>query len=123
MAASQFRLGNVIAIVDRNMLGLDGYTEETMAVEPIDKKFTAFGWRVVTIDGHDLGQIVDAMDDLPPPSSDQPTAIIAKTIKGKGVPFMELSGAWHVANLAGADYEEVVRILSARPEGDSGAKI
>jgi len=117
MAASQFRLGNVIAIVDRNMLGLDGFTEETMAVEPIDKKFAAFGWRAVTIDGHDLGQIVDAMDDLPPSNSDQPTVIIAKTIKGKGVPFMELSRAWHVANLAGADYEEVVQILSSGPEG------
>jgi transketolase len=117
MAAAHFRLGNVIAIVDRNVLGLDGYTEETMAVEPIDKKFTDFGWRAVTIDGHDLGQIIDAMDDLPPPSSDQPTVIIAKTIKGKGVPFMELSRAWHVANLAGADYDEVVQILSARREG------
>lgn len=115
-AASHYRLGDLVAIVDRNAMGLDGYTEEVMSVEPITDKWRAFGWNVVDVDGHDVESLLGALSSLPPRgSSDVPTAIIAHTVKGKGVPFMEYSRNWHLGNLAGEDYESVVTWLEDHP--------
>jgi transketolase len=105
MAAGHFGLGNLIALVDRNGMGLDGFTEEVMAVEPIRAKFEAFGWSVVEVDGHDVEALVRAYDALPPRDAEVPTVIVAKTVKGKGVSWMEYSRTWHLGALVGPDLD------------------
>ena len=103
MSAAHFGLGNLVAIVDRNRVSVDGDTAEVMSLEPLADKWRAFGWRVIEIDGHDLEAILAILDGLPPPESRQPTAIIAHTIAGKGVSFMEGDFAWHLGYLASED--------------------
>lgn len=94
MSASHYKLGNLIGILDFNKLQIDGPNSEVMTVEPVVDKWRAFGWNVVEIDGHNMGQIVDAL--LTAKGLDcRPTMIIAHTIKGKGVPFMENGAEWH----------------------------
>jgi transketolase len=95
MAAAQFRLGNVVAFVDKNDMCMDGPQDEVMQVNPVGDKFEAFGWRVVEVDGHDVAALVDAIDQLPSPTSDQPTVIVAQTVKGRGIGFMENTTKWH----------------------------
>jgi transketolase len=98
-SASHFGLGNVVAIVDANQMGLDGTTEETMSVEPIGGRFEAFGWEVTEIDGHDPEAILAATDALPSATGEVPQCIVARTVKGKGVSYMELSRTWHIGYL------------------------
>lgn len=96
--ASFYKLGNLVALVDRNMISLSSPTEEPlggMGLEPFADKWRAFGWNVVEIDGHDMEQIVDALDNIPPADSDVPTVIIGHTIKGYGVSFMQNTAQWH----------------------------
>ena len=107
MSAGHFQLGSLVCIVDRNQLCIDGKTEEIMAVEPLDRRFGAFGWDVQRIDGHELEAILAAFDRLPPSGRGAPQVIIADTIKGKGVRRMELDLNWHVGNLGPDDYEAV----------------
>ena len=97
MSASHYRLGNLTAIVDRNRIQLDGWTEETMTLEPINKKYEAFGWHVQEIDGHDMNQIYDAILKTHEIGIKEfrPCVIIAHTVKGKGVSFMEDEVKWH----------------------------
>jgi transketolase len=111
MSASHHGLGNLVAIVDRNQLCIDGFTEDVMSVEPIDERFAAFGWDTHRVDGHDLHALLDVFSSLPTTSSSKPQVIIADTIKGRGVKMMELSLLWHVGNLAGADYDTVIAEL------------
>ncbi len=113
-AASHFRLGNMCAIVDRNQMGLDGKTEDVMPVEPIRERFEAFGWRVLDVDGHDPAALAAMLSALPAPVSDTPTCVIAHTVKGKGVGFMELSRTWHLGYLAPPDAAEALRELEQR---------
>ncbi|MBR5572065.1 MAG: transketolase, partial [Oscillospiraceae bacterium] len=97
MSAAHFKLDNVIGIVDRNRLMIDGFTEDVMALEPFADKWRAFGWEVIETDGHDL----DAMDDALAKAwvaKGKPTLILANTIKGKGVDFMENNVVWHYAS-------------------------
>lgn len=96
MSSAHYKLDNLVAFVDFNGLQIDGSNEEVMNVSPIDKKFEAFGWNVIVIDGHDLEQIKNALASAKEVKG-MPTAIIAKTIKGKGVSFMENQSAWHGA--------------------------
>ncbi len=100
-----------MAIVDRNQMCIDGFTDDVMSVEPLDARFTDFGWHAQRIDGHDLDAILDAFSDLPRADRGQPQVIIADTIKGRGVARMELSLDWHVGNLVGDDYDDVMREL------------
>lgn len=93
MNASHNKLNNLVAIVDRNGLQIDGSTEKVKSVGDIESKFKAFGWNTTEIDGHDIQQIYDAINLAK--KSDKPFAIIAKTIKGKGVSFMENQAGWH----------------------------
>ena len=98
MFAAHNKLGNLVALVDRNMISLSAPTEQQdggMGIDPLDEKFKAFGWNVVVIDGHDMEAIVDALDNIPDADSDKPTVIIGKTIKGYGVSFMENTANWH----------------------------
>jgi transketolase len=113
MAAGHFELGNVVAVVDRNQMCIDGFADDVMGIEPIDARFADFGWRAQRIDGHDLGAILDACSDLPRADRGQPQVIVADTIKGRGVARMELSLDWHVGNLAGQDYDDVMDELAA----------
>lgn len=95
MAASHYKASNLIAIVDRNRIQLDGFTEDTMSLEPLDKKFEAFNWQVQTVDGHDLNALNDALEKAKNSKSESPNVIISNTIKGKGVSFMEDQVSWH----------------------------
>ena len=94
MSAAHYKLDNLCVIVDWNGLQIDGKNEDVMTVAPIDEKFKAFGFDVLVIDGHDFGQIFDAFDKAEA-CKGRPTAIIAKTSKGKGVSFMENNPTWH----------------------------
>jgi transketolase len=113
MSASHYRLQGLVAIVDRNQLCIDGQTEAVMGVEPIEKRFAAFGWETQRIDGHDLEDVMGALAKLKPAGTGKPQLIVADTIKGRGVKRMELSLQWHVANLAGEDYDDAVTEIRA----------
>jgi transketolase len=108
MAAGHFGVGSLVGIVDRNKLSIDGETEKVMGVEPLVDKFESFRWSVQRVDGHDLDAILDAFANLAPPDSDRPQLIVADTIKGRGVRRMEGDVNWHVGNLVGADYDDVI---------------
>lgn len=96
MACSHFAVNNLVAIVDRNRIQLDGWTEKTMALHPVAEKFHAFNWEVIEIDGHDIDQIHQALNQAQKLSQGQkPVCILAQTIKGKGVSFMEDQVGWH----------------------------
>ncbi|MDR0957254.1 MAG: transketolase [Candidatus Nomurabacteria bacterium] len=94
MFASKNHLNNLIAIVDRNHIQLDGDTEDVMPLEPLDRKFESFGWQVLQINGNDPAEFIDACS-LAHKNLDQPTVILAHTIPGKGVDFMEGDYHWH----------------------------
>ena len=113
-SASHFGLGNLCAIVDANQMGLDGTTEETMSVEPIGERFAAFGWDVVELDGHDPEAILAQADAMPPPTGDKPLCIVARTVKGQGISYMELSRNWHIGYLAPDDAAAAVAEIERR---------
>ena len=94
MTAAHYKLDNLCAFLDSNNLQIDGNVSEIMGVEPLDKKWEAFGWNVIKIDGHDFEQILSALDKAREYKG-KPTMIIAKTIKGKGVSFMENVCGFH----------------------------
>jgi len=94
MAAAHYKVDNLVAILDRNTLQIDGPTEEVMALSSLKEKWQAFGWQVITIDGHNLEQICFAFQEAKTIKG-KPTMIIANTIKGKGVSFMEGQLKYH----------------------------
>ena len=94
MIAGNKKLDNLIAFVDFYNLQIDGTCDEVNSPTPIDKKFQAFGWNVITSDGHDFDQIEAAVNEAKQVKG-KPTAIVAKTVKGKGVSFMENAVNWH----------------------------
>ncbi len=94
MAASHFRLDNLTVIVDRNRLQQGDTTEHTMSLEPLAERWRAFGWGVVELDGHDIGALVRTFDSLPLEAG-RPTCVIAQTVKGRGVSFIEDRVEWH----------------------------
>ncbi|MFG6532974.1 transketolase [Sulfitobacter sp. 1A16787] len=112
-SAGHFGLQNLVAIVDRNGLSIDGHTEDIMTVEPMEDRFAAFGWEVQRIDGHDLNAVREAFARLPSGRDGRPQVIIADTVKGRGVAHMEMSLDWHVGNLVGEDYDAVMAELEA----------
>jgi transketolase len=94
MSASHFKLDNLVAIIDRNNIQNDRWTHEVMGLEPLADKWQAFGWHTIEINGHDFNEILPALNEANE-TNDTPTVIIAKTIKGKGVSFMENNPAFH----------------------------
>lgn len=94
MTASQYKLDNLCAIVDNNNLQIDGKIEEVMSPYPIDKKFESFGFKTIVINGHNFEEILNAFNEAKL-TKGKPTAIIAKTVKGKGVSYMEDNVSWH----------------------------
>jgi len=94
MAAAHFRVDNLVSIIDRNQIQLDGWTRDIMNLEPFSKKWEAFGWHVIEVDGHDISRLIGAFEQAKLIKG-QPTVIIAHTIKGKGVSFMENNPDFH----------------------------
>lgn len=118
LSASNLKLNNLIAIVDRNQMSLDGFTEEIMPINPIDQKFEAFGWDVKHVNGHDLEALVDLFDEINETERTKPLVVIADTLKGRGVQGMELNNDWHLGYLVEEDRkrveEEIERGLQPR---------
>ena len=113
MAANKFHLDNLCAVIDLNGLQIDGTTEEVMPTEPVDQKFESFGWHVIKIDGHDFDQIDQAFEEAKA-TKGQPTVILAATVKGKGVSFMENNAGWHGKAPNAEQYEQAKAELEAR---------
>ena len=111
MFAGNKNLSNLTVFVDYNNLQIDGTIEEVNSAHPIDKKFEAFNWHTITIDGHDFDQIEAALKEAA--TIDKPVAIIAKTIKGKGVSFMENQCGWHGVAPNDEQYEQAMSELNA----------
>ena len=113
MFASHYNLTNLCLIVDLNGLQIDGTTDEVMSSKPVDKKFEAFNFNVITIDGHDFDQIEDAFAKAKA-CTDKPTAILANTVKGKGVSYMENAVNWHGNAPNQEQYEQAMTELKAQ---------
>ena len=113
MFAAHYKLDNLIAFVDNNGLQIDGDIAEVMSSHPIDKKFEAFNWNVITIDAHDYDQIRAAIDKALVPNG-KPTMIVAKSIKGKGVSYMENQASWHGSAPNAEQYEQAIKELDAK---------
>lgn len=114
MAASNYRLDNLVAIIDRNGLQISGKTEEVMAIEPLGEKWKSFGWNVSVIDGHDFSSICSALSE-DRKVRNMPSLVIAETVKGKGISFMENEPKWHHGVMTPEEYkkacEELDRLL------------
>ena len=111
--AGSYKLGNLVGVVDKNNQLMSSMAGEAMSFEHYGDRWRSFGWDVVEIDGHDMNQIVDALDNIPPVTSNKPTVIIANTIKGKGVSFMEKVVGWHAGSLSKADMEKAIADVEA----------
>lgn len=112
MSAAKYHLDNLCAVVDVNGLQIDGKTADVMPSEPLDKKYEAFGWHVIKIDGHDFDQINAAFQEAQE-TKGQPTVILAKTVKGKGISYMENNAGWHGKAPNDEQYEQGVAELTA----------
>ncbi len=110
MTASHYQLDNLCAIVDNNNLQIDGKVTEVMNVHPIDEKFKSFGFHVINIDGNNIDEILNAFAEARTIKG-KPTAIIAKTIKGKGISFMENQVGWHGKAPSKEEYETAIQEL------------
>lgn len=116
MAAAHYKLDNLLAILDYNGLQIDGTNEEVMNSSPLDDKWKAFGWNVLEVDGHDPEEIREALE-LAKNLRGKPTIIIAKTIKGKGVSFMEGQAGWHGAAPSPEQAEQALAELKGGGQG------
>ena len=105
MSAAKYSLSNLIAIVDRNRVQLDGMTEDIMPLEPLADKWKAFNWKTKTVNGHDVGDLIEGIR-WARANGETPSVIIAETIKGKGVSFMENSHMWHGKPPSREEYEK-----------------
>jgi transketolase len=115
MAASHYKLGNLVAIVDANGFSGSGPTSAAMNVEPLARRFGAFGWLVREIDGHDIPTLRQAFDTLPHTESEQPVCVVARTEKGHGVEMMEKQPqAWHLGLLTPEQQADAVAEISGR---------
>lgn len=112
MFASHHGLDNLVGIVDRNMIQIDGCTEDILALEPYKAKWEGFGWHVVEIDGHDFSQISESLGKAPQVQG-KPTLVLANTVKGKGISFMEHNPAWHGGGLKGEHAETALNEVNA----------
>ena len=118
MAASHYKLGNLVAIIDANGFSGSGPTSEAMNIEPLGARFAAFGWLVKEINGHDIPTLRATFDGLPDPvTGKQPVAVIARTSKGKGLEMFEKQPqAWHLGLLTGEQQADAVAEITARME-------
>jgi transketolase len=117
MFASSYNLDNLIGIIDRNRLQIGGDTESIVKLEPLADRWMAFGWEVKVVDGHNFEQIVDTISSFT--FNSKPHLVIAKTIKGKGVSFMENNYRWHHGELSDEEYLKAVEELRSKLEAMS----
>ena len=110
MFAGKYKLGQLIGIIDRNNIQIDGSTEDVMPLENLKGKWESFGWHVIEVDGHNIESIIDAASQGRA-ITNQPTVIIAHTIPGKGVDFMEYDYKWHGYGKSPDDYKEAMKRL------------
>ena len=108
MAAAKYRLDNLCAVVDVNGLQIDGATADVMPSEPLDQKFEAFNWNVIRVDGHDYAALAEAFAAAAA-CKGKPTVLLARTVKGKGVSFMEGDYGWHGKAPNAEQYEKAGR--------------
>jgi len=113
LAASSNKLGNLVAIIDRNRQLMTSFSEDLVVLEPYADKWRSFGWKVLECDGHNMSELVAAVDALPLSGSDVPAVIIASTVKGKGVSFMERNLGWHAGSLSEGDLKRALKDISA----------
>ncbi len=114
LQANQFGLGNLIAIIDHNRMQSLDYCENTLALEPFEDKWRAFGWNVMRVDGHDVDVLLAAFAQARANiATGKPTVIIAETVKGKGVSFMENDILWHYRTPQGEEYDAALKELEA----------
>lgn len=117
MTARAQKLGNLVAVVDRNRQLMTSFSEESICMDPYTDKWKAFGWNVVEIeDGNDMEQVTDALDSLENADAQIPTVVIANTVKGKGISFMERQIKWHAGSLNEKDLETALAELDAARE-------
>ena len=116
MSAAKFHLDNLCAIVDVNGLQIDGATADVMPSEPLDKKWEAFGWHVISCDGHDY-QAIEAAFEQARAVKGQPTVLLARTVKGRGVSFMENNAGWHGKAPNKEQYEQAMKELGVSDNG------
>ncbi len=116
MAAAKYRMSNLTAIVDRNRVQLDGSTEDIMPLEPLADKWKAFNWKCLAVDGHDLAALCGTLRRART-ANNGPVVVIAETIKGKGVSFMEGSHLWHGKPPSREEYEAAMAELGGENEG------
>jgi transketolase len=110
MLAAAYRLANLTVILDYNDVQLDGFVHDIIPLEPIVDKWRAFGWHTLELNGHNMGQVLDALDAVSD-NHDAPTVLIARTTKGKGVSYMENSAAWHGQVPTKEQYEQALAEL------------
>jgi transketolase len=113
MSGAHYKLSNLVGIVDNNAVGSDGVVAETMNNEPLGDKWRAFGWDVRRIDGHDLDLVGETLDWALNVPRDRPACIIADTIAGRGVGFMEHAWQWHLGFLGPADRDAALAEIEA----------
>ena len=113
--AAQNRMSNLIAIVDRNGYQLDGKVDDVMGIEPLDAKWRAFGWEVHEVDGHDIAAVTELMRQLRADDTrTAPALVISKTVKGKGVSYMETEPGWHLGWLDQEDAEDAIAEIKSK---------
>jgi len=110
LSASHYKLDNLCAILDKNSLQISGNTTDIMNTDPVDKKFEAFGWEVRHVDGHNLQELKEAFDALPFVKG-KPSLVIANTVKGKGVSYMENQAKWHHGVPSQQQYADAIQEL------------
>ena len=112
MASNKYKLDNLCVIIDNNNLQIDGTIEEVMSSYPIDEKFRSFGFEIIKIDGNDIDEIINAFE-VAKNVKEKPTCIIAKTIKGKGISYMENQVGWHGKAPNEEQYELAIKELES----------
>lgn len=111
LGAAHYKLDNLIAILDHNTLQITGHTRDVMCNEPLDEKWRAFGWTVRSVNGHDYAELTKALTDAP--EAGKPTIVIANTVKGRGVSFMENVAKWHHGVPSEAEFKQAMAELEA----------
>ncbi len=117
MSAAHYRLGNVIGFLDYNRLQIDGPVEFVKSVDPLGDKWRAFGWHVIEVDGHDIAALVQAIDQAKA-RTEQPSLLLCRTIKGKGIGFMENKAEWHGKAPKAAQLAEAIQSLQGGAQND-----
>lgn len=115
MAASHHKVGNLVAIIDRNGFQLDGSVDDVIGVEPLADKWRAFGWEVHDVDGHDLAEVTPLLRRIKAERGrEKPVCIIARTVKGKGVSYMETEPGWHLGYLDPQDAQLAIEEIKSK---------